>query len=83
MNNDQVWSWVVTLVGVSGFWLAGRKIWWAWYVNIANQIMWVIFSLITGYYAFLIGTAVYTVVFVRNAYRWTKEHHKEKHEETS
>lgn len=71
---DQIFSWVVTLVGCFGFWLGGKKIWWSWYVNIANQIAWVIFAVITGYYAFLIGTAVYSVVFVRNAYLWTRDH---------
>jgi nicotinamide riboside transporter PnuC len=65
-------SWIVTFVGLLGFWLAGRKIWWAWYINIANQLAWVAFALITEYYAFLLGTAFYLVVFVRNAYLWTK-----------
>jgi hypothetical protein len=67
-------SWVVTLVGLFGFWLAGRKVWWAWYVNIANQLAWVAFALVTDYYAFLLGTVFYLVVFIRNAYLWTTEH---------
>ena len=67
-----LFSWIVTLVGVTGFWLAGKKIWWAWYVNIANQILWIAFALISGYEAFLVGTAFYLVAFVRNAYLWTK-----------
>lgn len=71
---DDIFSWIVTLVGCFGFWLGGKKIWWSWYVNIANQLAWVVFAVVTGYYAFLIGTAFYTTVFVRNAYLWTKEH---------
>lgn len=74
MSDEQFWSWVVTFVGLAGFVLAGRKVWWAWYVNIANQALWVIFALVTGYYAFLIGTAFYLIVFTRNAYLWTKDH---------
>lgn len=69
-----IFSYIVTIVGLLGFWLAGRKVWWAWYINILNQFAWVAFALITEYYAFLIGTAFYLFVFVRNAYLWTKEH---------
>lgn len=71
---DQVFSWIVTILGLLGFWLAGKKLWWSWYINIANQVMWVIFALVTDYYAFLVGTAFYLVVFSRNAYLWTTEH---------
>ena len=27
------WSWLLTAVGLTCFWLAGRKVWWAWYVR--------------------------------------------------
>lgn len=74
----QFLTWFVTLVGVLGFILAGRKVWWAWYINIANQLAWIAVALITGYYAFLFGTIIYLYVFVRNAYLWTKEHFAEK-----
>ena len=71
---DQAFSWIVTILGLLGFWLAGKKLWWSWYINIANQVMWVIFAIITDYYAFLVGTAFYLAVFSRNAYLWTSEH---------
>jgi hypothetical protein len=76
MSNEL--SWLVTIVGLIGFWLAGNKVWWAWYVNIANQLMWVIFAIVSGYYAFLLGTAFYTAVFVKNAIQWTQAHRAEK-----
>jgi hypothetical protein len=78
MSSTTLWSWIVTVVGLSGFVLAGRKIWWAWYVNIACQVLWVTFALVSGLYAFLISAAVYTVVFTNNAIRWTKEHQNHK-----
>lgn len=71
---SELFSWVVTIVGCVGFILAGKQIWWAWYVNIANQIAWVVFALVSGYEAFLLGTVFYLIVFVRNAYLWTKRH---------
>lgn len=70
------WSWVVTIVGLTGFVLAGRKIWWAWYVNIACQALWVVYALVSEQYAFLISAVVYTVVFSQNAIKWTREHNE-------
>lgn len=72
--NDQLWGWALSLIGVYGFWLAGRKVWWCWYVNIANQIVWTAYATITEQWGFLVGVAVYSVVFSRNAVRWTREH---------
>lgn len=72
--SDQVWSWIVTIIGVIGFLLSGNKVWWSWYVNIANQILWIIFALVTKQYGFLVGVPLYLSVFGRNAYSWTKEH---------
>lgn len=71
---DQILTIFLTLFGLIGFELAGRKVWWAWYINIANQALWLAFSIITGYYAFIVGTFFYFYQFSRNAYKWTKEH---------
>ena len=67
-------DWVVTIIGVIGFLLAGKKIWWAWYVNIANQILWAILAITTHQQGFLVGVGFYLVVFTKNAYDWTREH---------
>ncbi len=73
----QIWSWVLGLIGVVGFFLAGNKIWWCWYVNIFNQILWLIYSIVSGQWGFLAATAVYSVVFTRNAISWTQQHRQE------
>lgn len=72
--SDQFWSIAVTLVGLLGFWLAGRKIWWAWHIGVANQLLWVIYAVTAQQWGFLIGVPIYGAVFGRNAYLWTKEH---------
>jgi len=74
MDTNQIWSWVLSIVGLAGFFLAGKKVWWAWYVNIANQVLWTAYALIAEQWGFLVGTVFYFVVFTRNAYLWTKEH---------
>lgn len=73
---DVFWSYLLAFVGLAGFWLAGKKIWWAWYVNIANQALWVTYGIVTAQWGFLVGAGFYTVVFVQNAYKWTTEHNR-------
>ena len=71
---DWYWSWILSAVGLLGFFLAGSKVWWAWYVNIFNQVIWTVYAIATEQWGFLVGTAFYFVVFIRNAVKWTKEH---------
>jgi len=71
------WSWALTLVGLTCFWLAGRKVWWAWYVGIAGQALWLTYSLMTQQWGFLAGVAAYSWVYVNNAIKWTREHREE------
>ena len=67
-------NYIVTAVGLLGFYLAGKKVWWCWYVNIANQVLWFVYGTVTEQWGFVFGTLIYTAVFTRNAYLWTKEH---------
>lgn len=71
---DQLLTYILSAVGILGFFLAGKKVWWAWYVNIANQALWLFFSFITQQWGFLLATGFYFVVFSINAYKWTKEY---------
>lgn len=73
MTDAQLWSWIVTIVGLIGFIIAGRKVWWSWYVNLSAQALWVIYAIISSQPAFLVSAAVYTIVFGRNAYIWTRD----------
>jgi hypothetical protein len=75
MNFDiQALTWAMTSIGFAGFIFAGKKEWWAWYINMACQILWAIYALATGQPAFLVFAAAYFVIFARNAYLWTKDH---------
>lgn len=74
--SEQIWPWLLSVVGVVGFILAGRKIWWAWYVNIACQGLWFAYAIISEQYGFFVGAFFYLAVFMVNAYKWTKEHYR-------
>lgn len=71
------WDYILSIAGVAGFILAGKKVWWAWYVNIAAQFIWFAYAFVTHQYGFFIGSAIYFLVFSKNAYDWTKEHREQ------
>jgi hypothetical protein len=74
MATNQILSWLVTIIGISGFLLAGRKVWWCWYLNIFCQVLWYAYAVYSDTPAFLFAASFYTIVFGWNAYDWTKEH---------
>jgi hypothetical protein len=74
LDTGQLLSWIVGAVGITGFLLAGRKVWWAWYINLACQALWYAYSIATGQPAFFVTATFYTAVFGYNAWKWTKEH---------
>lgn len=75
---NQIWSFVLTAIGLTGFFLAGKKIWWSWYINIFNQILWLTYAWVTGQLGFWIGAIVYLSLFIKNARDWTREHYSKK-----
>jgi hypothetical protein len=70
----QLLTWIMTTVGFIGFIFAGKKKWWAWYINLVVQILWALYALATGQPAFLASAVAYFVIFAVNAYKWTKDH---------
>lgn len=72
-----MWSYILTAVGISGFILAGRKVWWAWHINIAVLGLWIAYAIVTRQWGFIAAALLYTVVFSRNAVAWTRQHRDE------
>lgn len=69
-----LYSYILTIIGLLGFFLAGKKVWWCWYVNLLNQGLWLGYSIWTEQWGFLFGAFLYTAIFMRNAVEWTIEH---------
>jgi len=64
------WSWVLTAVGVTGLYLAGRKVWWAWLIGLGAQLLWMAYALSTQQYGFLVSAVAYGWVYATNARKW-------------
>jgi hypothetical protein len=69
----EAWSWILTAWGATGLLLAGRRVWWAWYVGLAGQGLWLTYGLTTGQGGFIASAFLYGFVYARNARRWTEE----------
>lgn len=78
--DGQILSWVIGAIGILGFYLAGKKVWWSWYINLGCQTLWFAYAIVTSTPAFAITALFYTYIFSINAYRWTIEHISKKKE---
>lgn len=71
------WSWILTAIGITGFFLTGNNVWWGWYVNVACQVPWFIYAIVTEQFGFVWAALFYAGVFGRNAYKSTRDHRRD------
>ena len=67
------WSWILTAVGVTGLYLAGRGLWWSWLIGLGAQVLWLCYAIVTRQYGFIVSAFAYGWVYARNARRWAGE----------
>ena len=67
------WSWLLTIVGVTGLLLAGsmRKVGWA--LGFGAQGLWIAYALVTEQYGFVASALAYGATYGRNWLRWRRE----------
>ena len=68
-----IWSIVLSVIGVLGIYLAGRKSKWGWGLGLAAQVLWVLFALTTAQYGFLLSAVAYGTVYGKNLWQWHRE----------
>lgn len=68
----QWWSWALTVVGVFGLYLAGKRSPWGWVVGIGAQILWLAYALATRQWGFLVSCFAYGFVYVKNFRSWRR-----------
>lgn len=66
-------EYLLSILGVLGIFLAGRNIWWAWYITVIVQTFWIVYFFVTHQQSLMIDSMIYFIVFVVNAYYWTKK----------
>ena len=64
------WSWILMSVNLTAMILAGRKLWQAWLVGVAAEMMWVAYGYFTQQWGFSFFGFIFGAVYLRNAYKW-------------
>lgn len=77
MNEGLVWSFVLSIIGITGLLIAGRKNYWGWMLNLCAQALWLIFAVVTEQYGFILSAVAYGTVYWINFSKWRKEHRSE------
>jgi hypothetical protein len=72
------WSWILTAVGVTGLYLAGRHNKIGWAIGLGAQLLWVAYAISTKQYGFLVSATAYGWVYATNLRKWMDEKHTEK-----
>jgi len=67
---EQLWSWVLSCIGVTGLLLVGRRYWWAWGITALNECLWIGYALVTRQYGFIFGAIAYIGIHAYNARKW-------------
>jgi hypothetical protein len=70
---NQIWSWVLTAVGVSGLYLAGRRSWAGWAIGLGAQVLWLAYAIATRQWGFIVSAFAYGSVYATNVRRWRRE----------
>lgn len=66
------WSWILAALGVTTMFFVGRNKWWAWSIGIFTELLWIIYSIITEQYGFIVASLAYIIVYFRNTISWRK-----------
>lgn len=67
-----LWSWVLTVVGVTGLLLAGSKRKVGWAIGLGAQVLWLAYALATEQYGFIVSAFAYGAVYTRNWLAWRR-----------
>lgn len=70
---SQWWGWALGTLGTIGNFYVGYKKPWAFLILIANECLWISYSILAKQYGLIIFCISYIAVYVRNIYRWKDE----------
>ena len=67
----QFWSWLLTIITCTGLLLAGRlnRPRMGWGICLAGQALWLYYAIITEQHGFILGAAVFGMVYLANLRR--------------
>jgi len=70
---NQLWGWCLGTLGTLGNFYVGHKKPWAFFILIANECLWIAYSVFAKQYGLIIFCFSYIIVYIKNIKRWRKE----------
>lgn len=67
---NQLWSWILAAVGITGIYLAGRMNKLGWAIGLGAQLLWLAYAIATRQWGFIATAIAYGFVYARNWWRW-------------
>ena len=67
------WSYVLTAIGITGIYLAGRRNLYGWVVGLSAQVLWIAYAVTTEQWGFIVSAFAYGSVYANNWRKWAKE----------
>lgn len=78
---NQLWSWALAAVGITGLWLAGRNNKLGWAIGLFAQTLWLAYGITTRQWGFIATAFAYGFVYGRNWLRWRRQEQTEENPE--
>lgn len=65
-----LWSCLLTAIGITGWFLVGRKNWRGWAISLGAQVLWITYAIVTAQWGFLASAVLYGSVAAKNLRSW-------------
>jgi hypothetical protein len=72
-----IWSLILAIVGITGLYLAGKKLWAGWAIGVGAQFLWIIYAVVTSQWGFIVSALAYGWVYTTNWLKWMRTTDKE------
>ena len=69
---SQWWSWTLAAVGITGLYLAGKRLAAGWAIGLAAQVLWIAYGIASGQPGFIASACAYAAVNIKNLVAWSK-----------
>lgn len=66
------WSWILTAIGCTGIWLAGRNDPRGWLLGVCAQVVWMTYAIVTKQYGFCVSAVFYGYFQGKNYLKWKR-----------
>lgn len=69
----EYWSWILAVIGVAGIYFVGKKTLWGWFVLLFNEVIWIVYAVITEQYGFIVSAIAYAAVYIKSYLHWRED----------